>query len=138
MPKPQKYYVGLATTYHDPAIALVNSEGDVLFAEATERPLQRERAFSAAPDLREVVRRILRDHCQPGSELVVVKPWTRKMQRFMNLMCLLGNTNHELVPRRSGKMTKYLLPDDLIYSILWIQYSAFNISGGNLADILKA
>jgi carbamoyltransferase len=138
MPKPQKYYVGLATTYHDPAIALVNSEGDVLFAEATERPLQQKRAFSAAADLREAVRRILRDHCQPGSEFVVVKPWTRKMQRFMNLMCLLGNTNHELVPRRSGKMTKYLLPDDLIYSILWIQYSAFNISGGNLADILKA
>ena len=91
MPKPQKYYVGLATTYHDPAIALVNSEGDVLFAEATERPLQQKRAFSAAADLREAVRRILRDHCQPGSEFVVVKPWSRKMQRFMNLMCLLAH-----------------------------------------------
>jgi carbamoyltransferase len=138
MPKPEKYYVGLATTYHDPAIAVVNSEGNVLFAEATERPLQQKRAFSAAADLREVVRRVLKDHCQPGSEFVVVKPWTRKMQRFMNLMCGLGHTNHERLPRRPGKMTKYLLPEDLIYSILWIQYSAFNISGGNLADILKA
>jgi len=110
---PQKYYVGLATTYHDPAIAIVNSEGSVLFAEASERPLQQKRAFSSAADLREVVRRILTEYCDPGSDFVVVKPWSRKMQKFMNFMCLLGTTNHELVPRRPEKMTKYLLPNDL-------------------------
>jgi carbamoyltransferase len=134
---PQKYYVGLGTTYHDPAIAVVNSEGSVLFAEASERPLQQKRAFSSAADLREVVRRILKDHCDPGSDFVVVKPWSRKMQKFMNFMCLLGTTNHELVPRRPEKMTKYLLPNDLLFTTLWIQYSAFHLSGGNLADILK-
>jgi carbamoyltransferase len=138
MPNPEKYYIGLATTYHDPAIAVVNSEGKVLFAEASERPLQQKRAFSAPADLREVVRRILQEYCEPDSEFVVVKPWSHQMQKLMNLMCLLGKTNHEVLPRRPAKMTKYLLRDDLICSILWIQYSAFNISGGNLADILKA
>ena len=134
---PRKYYVGLATTYHDPAIAIVNSEGSVLFAEASERPLQQKRAFSSAADLREVVRRILTEYCDPGSDFAVVKPWSRKMQKFMNFMCLLGTTNHELVPGRPEKMTKYLLPNDLLFTTLWIQYSAFHLSGGNLADILK-
>jgi carbamoyltransferase len=134
---PQKYYIGLATTYHDPAIAVVNSEGTVLFAEASERPLQQKRAFSSAADLREVVRRLLKDRCDPGSEFVVAKPWSRKMQKFMDLMFLLGSASHESIPRRPEQMTKYLLPKDLLFTTLWIQHSAFSLSGGNLADILK-
>ncbi|AFZ24137.1 hypothetical protein Cylst_1888 [Cylindrospermum stagnale PCC 7417] len=31
------YYIGLANTCHDPAIAIVDSTGNVLFAEALER-----------------------------------------------------------------------------------------------------
>jgi predicted NodU family carbamoyl transferase len=35
-----RYTVGLATTFHDPAIAIVGPDGEVLFAEASERYLQ--------------------------------------------------------------------------------------------------
>ncbi|WP_164093726.1 hypothetical protein, partial [Stenotrophomonas maltophilia] len=33
-----RYTLGLATTFHDPALALVGPDGAVLFAEAAERP----------------------------------------------------------------------------------------------------
>ena len=32
----EKYYVGLGTSFHDPAIAVVDSSGRVVFAEATD------------------------------------------------------------------------------------------------------
>ena len=37
-------YIGIATTFHDPAIAIVDRTGKILFAEATERRLQDKRA----------------------------------------------------------------------------------------------
>jgi carbamoyltransferase len=40
----QKFYIGLGNTFHDPALAIVNSAGEVLFAEASERYLQNKRA----------------------------------------------------------------------------------------------
>lgn len=44
------YYLGLSTSGHDPALALVDETGTILFAEATERYLQDKRAWGAAPD----------------------------------------------------------------------------------------
>jgi carbamoyltransferase len=137
MHRKQKYYIGLANTYHDPAIALVNSDGQVLFAEASERPLQQKRAFCSAADVRQVVRNMLKEYCDPRGEFVVVKPWSRKMQNFMDLMGWLGATNHEMIPRRPEQMTKYLVTKDLMFTTLWIQYAGFKQSGGHIADILK-
>ena len=47
---PQKYYIGLSVNYHDPAIALVNEAGEIVFAQATERYLQSKRGLSSACD----------------------------------------------------------------------------------------
>lgn len=44
------WYLGLSTSGHDPALALVDSSGRVVFAEATERFLQDKRAWGIAPD----------------------------------------------------------------------------------------
>ena len=44
------YTIGLATTFHDPAIAIIGPDGEVLFAEATERYLQYKRAPNCEPD----------------------------------------------------------------------------------------
>jgi carbamoyltransferase len=132
-----KYYVGLATTFHDPAIAVVSGEGEVVFAEASERCLQQKRAFCAAADVREIVRRIIAEYCDPHAEFVVAKPWSRKMHRFMDFMAALGATNHELIPTRPGSMTKYLVTKDFLFATLWIQQATFKLSGGNFADILR-
>lgn len=45
-----RFYLGLSTSGHDPALALVDETGRLLFAEATERYLQDKRAWGAAPD----------------------------------------------------------------------------------------
>ena len=46
-----RFYLGLSTSGHDPALAIVDEEGGIRFAEATERFLQDKRAWGAAPDL---------------------------------------------------------------------------------------
>ncbi|MGH8604039.1 MAG: carbamoyltransferase family protein, partial [Gammaproteobacteria bacterium] len=57
------YYVGLATTLHDPAIAIVSPQGEVLFAEATERYLQNKRAINCEPDSLFRIRELLETYC---------------------------------------------------------------------------
>lgn len=44
------FHLGLSTSGHDPALAIVNEAGRVVFAEATERFLQDKRAWGIAPD----------------------------------------------------------------------------------------
>ena len=70
-----KNYIGLACTAHDPAIAVVDEHGEVLFAEGTERALQVKRAwFNPADDIH-YVDDILRQHCDPDADLVVATSW---------------------------------------------------------------
>lgn len=44
------FYLGLSTSGHDPALALVDGAGKLVFAEASERFLQDKRAWGIAPD----------------------------------------------------------------------------------------
>ncbi|MBV9488737.1 MAG: hypothetical protein JO069_03305 [Verrucomicrobia bacterium] len=132
----QKYYVGLANTFHDPALAVVNSTGEVLFAEASERCLQSKRGYGMMADVRETVRRVIDEYCHPSAEYVVAKPWSQRLHRFLNLMHLIGATDHERIPRRSQKLTRYLVGEHTLCVDLWLQYASFLLSGGNIADIL--
>lgn len=45
-----EFHLGLSTSGHDPSLALVNAQGQIIFAEATERFLQDKRAWGIAPD----------------------------------------------------------------------------------------
>ena len=44
------FHLGLSTSGHDPALAIVDADGKLVFAEATERFLQDKRAWGIAPD----------------------------------------------------------------------------------------
>jgi len=44
------WYLGLATSGHDPALAIADETGRIVFAEATERYVQDKRAWGIAPD----------------------------------------------------------------------------------------
>jgi carbamoyltransferase len=74
-----KWYLGLSTSGHDPALALVDESGRVAFAEATERYLQDKRAWGAAPDhvghLESALAAIGFDPA--ADELVVASSWAR-------------------------------------------------------------
>ena len=133
----ETYYIGLATTFHDPALAVVNGAGEVVFAEASERPLQTKRAICCAADVRETVRRVIKDHCDPKASFVVAKAWSRRMYGFMELMKPLGAVNHERLPSTSGTMTKFLVEKHVMMAQIWLQYASFQQSGGNFADIVR-
>jgi predicted NodU family carbamoyl transferase len=74
----KKNYIGLACTGHDNALAIVNSKGKIVFAEATERFLQNKRAISAVPDDLIRVGKLIKEYCEPDANFVVAKTWSEK------------------------------------------------------------
>ena len=62
------YTIGLATTFHDPAIAIVDPDGEVLFAEAAERYLQYKRAPNCEPDSAPRMEGLLKRYIPEGAE----------------------------------------------------------------------
>ncbi|MGU3538749.1 carbamoyltransferase family protein [Methylobacterium sp. A54F] len=78
-----RYYLGLATTFHDPALALVGPDGDVLFAEGAERFLQYKRAPNCEPDPAGRMIGLLARHVPRGSELVIASTWSEPFTEFL-------------------------------------------------------
>jgi carbamoyltransferase len=68
-------YVGLACSMHDPALAIVNSRGELVFAEAAERFLQNKMAFNSPPDDFIRTSRLVEAYCEDGADLVVANSW---------------------------------------------------------------
>ena len=99
----EKFYIGLANGIHDPAMAVVDSDGEVIYAECTERPLQNKRAVGLTADLRETVRRVIKEHCNPHAEFVVAKPLSQRVHRVLSVLNVLGATEHEQLPRRPAR-----------------------------------
>jgi carbamoyltransferase len=132
----EKYYVGLGTSFHDPAIAVVDGSGKVVFAEATERYLQDKRALGCAADLRETVRRIVTDHCDPSADYVVAKSWSRRATMALDALSLLGLTSHERLPRRRSATSRFLWDRRELFTSVWRQHAANKLSGGHVAEVL--
>jgi carbamoyltransferase len=133
----EKFYFGLANNLHDPAMAVVGPDGDVLYAEASERLLQHKRAMGLTADLRETVRRVIKEYCSPQAEFVVAKPLTRRIENLLHWLTLVGVTDHERLPQRPGAMTKFLVEKNVMFALTWQSYTSVQISGGNIADILR-
>jgi len=70
-------YIGLANSFHDSALAIVNSHGEVIFAEATERSLQSKRALCMTPDLVHHAGDVIRQYCEPGAAIVIARSWEK-------------------------------------------------------------
>jgi carbamoyltransferase len=71
-------YIGLACTGHDNALAIANSKGEIVFAEATERYLQNKRAISALPDDLVRIGKLVDEYCEPDTDIVIAKSWSDK------------------------------------------------------------
>ncbi|HWG45786.1 MAG TPA: carbamoyltransferase C-terminal domain-containing protein [Gemmataceae bacterium] len=74
-------YIGLACTFHDPALAIVNARGELVFAEASERPFQTKRAFNCLPDSYSHGVPIINKYCEPDADLVIAKTWSARAER---------------------------------------------------------
>ena len=73
--------IGLACSLHDPALAIVDSRGEVTFAESTERHLQDKRAFGAMPDTFFRIPELIEQYCEPEADLLVARTWSAAFQQ---------------------------------------------------------
>lgn len=70
-----RVYLGIACSNHDSAVAVVDSEGRVVYAQATERSVQLKRALFMVPISKGIVHRALGPVLAPEDELVVAYSW---------------------------------------------------------------
>lgn len=87
----KKNYIGLAITPHDPAICIVNADGEVVFAQSAERYLQNKRAWHSPADDIFFVRKLIEEYCDPNIELIIACSWEKKyLRKNQNLLRFLS------------------------------------------------
>lgn len=79
----KRNYVGLANSFHDSAIAIVDERGELVFAEATERYLQHKRAIGIPSDLFMRAAALVDEYCDPQAELVISTSWSEETAGIM-------------------------------------------------------
>jgi carbamoyltransferase len=82
----KRYYIGLAATMHDPALAILDPFGEPLFAEATERFMQCKRAYNCTPDDMIRIPQLVREYCEPDAELIAAITWSADHLAQVNFM----------------------------------------------------
>src|ERR1700691_5690638 len=79
----QRNYIGLSCSLHDPALAIVDAHGELLFAEEAERALQTKRAYNNPPAELSRAAELLEQYSEPDSDLVLASTWSRQYTRTM-------------------------------------------------------
>ncbi|MBL9155741.1 MAG: hypothetical protein JNK37_24910 [Verrucomicrobiales bacterium] len=133
----RKTYIGLATTFHDPAIAIVNGAGELVFAEGAERYLQDKRAFGCAPDHPIRIVDLIEQYGDPEGEFVVGTSWSRTMHHLINLGYIVHLYDREKIySPGASRMTGFQLKQ---YLMAWMQVMQMKQAetGSNLAFRLR-
>ncbi len=105
------FYLGLATTFHDPALALVGPDGDVLFAEAAERYLQYKRAPNCEPDPGTRMAGLLERYLPEGSELVVASSWGEPFSDFLKGQAASGAFDLTALAAHPSTLNRSFVPE---------------------------
>jgi carbamoyltransferase len=79
----KRNYIGFANSFHDSAMAIVDEQGNVLFAEATERYLQCKRSIGVTPDLFKRAADLIKQYCDPTAEIVFAFSWSDQTSELM-------------------------------------------------------
>lgn len=133
----RRYYIGLCVTYHDPALAIVDEEGRVVFAEATERPLQIKRALNCEPDRLSLLPELLERHCPGMTEAVIAINWQRHRPLYERVMGALGRFGaHGLLAAPPKRLLSFMDTPQL-HQMLACQTTALRRAGVNLVSYLK-
>ena len=132
-----KVYLGLCSTYHDPALALVDAQGDVLYAEATERFLQYKRALNCEPDNPFLLPRIFDAIPSDTADIVIAGNWSARRPLYEHVARHLRWLNPEgILAYRGRQLTSFLDTWELNH-MQACQHHALRRSGINLARILR-
>src|SRR2546427_684820 len=66
-----KNYIGLAISAHDPSIAIIDKNGELVYAEGAERRLQSKRAWGNPQDHVNYIEELVSQYCDPDADTVV-------------------------------------------------------------------
>jgi carbamoyltransferase len=136
----KKYYIGLACTYHDPAIAIVDGQGKILFAEATERSIQIKRAPGIVCDEINLSKELIKKYCPDGEEYIISYTWEKSYLYKLIFQSYFG------IFKFKKAFLEFLLKDispDLLssYDIVGLEYlqmSCINQAGVSFSSALKS
>ena len=106
-----RYYIGLASTFHDPALAIVAPDGEVLFAEATERYLQYKRAPNCEPDPAPRMGSLIRRWIPEGAEVVVATSWGEEFSGFLDGSARAGAFDMPAIAALSPELNRSFVPE---------------------------
>lgn len=70
------YYLGIANTFHDSALAIADDRGKIIFAEANERYLQYKRAINTSPEPFLRIEQLLQEYIPAGTDIHVAYTWS--------------------------------------------------------------
>lgn len=118
----ETYYIGLSNTFHDSSIAIMNNQGEVLFAEATERKLQYKRGLSCPADNFDIGR-TLKKYCKKGASFVVATSWSQDYLQFLDRLERLGFFSEKSLTNPLLQLpSRYIFSKASIYTILKLQH----------------
>ena len=133
----RKYIIGLSVTYHDPALVIVDGQGQVLFAEATERFLQNKRALNCEPDQLALVARLLTQYCPDPDEITIAINWQKRRPWYETVVNQLGCLSAPGLLKQGIKRLRSLLENYKLHHMVACQRQAINLAGINLVRTLQ-
>jgi Predicted carbamoyl transferase, NodU family len=137
-----QYFIGLATTLHDPAIAIVDPQGEVVFAEASERYLQNKRAINCEPDHFFRISELIKMYCKPDAEFVIARTWSSRYSRipfWIAIANAFGLIKPDIITRyKLDRISRLLLLKEYqVYHLLLCFLSGQMKAGANLAAAIR-
>lgn len=131
------YYIGLSITYHDPAIAIIDEQGRVVFAEAIERYMQNKRALNCAADPLLYVQELLTQYCPSATEFVIAINWQRKRPVYENIVAALGCLKATGLGKVGIKKLRSPLKNYQLHHMIASQRNNISSAGLNLVRIIS-
>ncbi|QSA95616.1 carbamoyltransferase C-terminal domain-containing protein [Methylococcus sp. EFPC2] len=131
------YYIGLAVSYHDPALAIVDEAGDVVFAEGAERYLQFKRAINCEPDTLSRLPELLRRYCPDAGRFVIARSWLARRPWYERVAAALGLLKPDGLARPGIKRLRSPLPNYQIHHMMACNRAGIARGGLNLARVLE-
>ncbi|MGY6215437.1 carbamoyltransferase family protein [Methylolobus aquaticus] len=130
-------YIGLSVTYHDPALALLGPDGDVLYAEATERCLQYKRALNAEPDNLSYLPEVLSGLAIEPERICLALNWRRRRPLYEQAVAALGILRADGLLRTGIKPLRSPLPNYKLHHMMACQRNAITKAGLNAVRLLR-
>lgn len=133
----RKYYIGLSVTYHDSALAVIDDQGEMLFAEATERCLQNKRALNCEPDQLFRVPELLAQICRDAGEFVIAINWQKKRPFYESAMSKLSILSAPGLLKTGIKRLRSPLPNYQLHHMMACQRNSIASAGLNLVRLIR-